>query len=93
MSSGNCCLWPAVKVLSGFLKHSGSKIIQCYADESFDHLLSRLEGESFAAELVKIGEGVQQHEVHVLYPLHQSSPINAPLQLCPVRPLNLDWPL
>lgn len=53
----------------------GSKIIQCSADESFGHLLSRLEGESFAektVELVKIGEGTQQHEVQ----------LDAPLQLC-----------
>ena len=73
MSSEN--LWLAVKVLSGPKMLFGSKIIQCSVEESFGHLLSRLEGESFAertVELVKIGEGTQQHEVQ----------LNAPLQLC-----------
>ena len=75
MSGENRCLWLAVKVISGSKTLFGSKIIQCYADESFGHLLSRLEGESFAektVELVKIGEGTQQHEVQ----------LDAPLQLC-----------
>ena len=42
MSPENSCLWLAVKVLSGS-KTLGSRIVQCYAEESFGHLLSRLE--------------------------------------------------
>ena len=68
-------LWLAVKVISGSKTLFGSRIVQCRADESFGQLLSRLDEESFAektVELVKIGEGAQQHEVQ----------LNAPLQLC-----------
>ena len=75
-----CCLkiaaWLAVKVLSGSKTLFVFRIVQWCAEESFGHLLSRLEGKAFAektVEVVKIiGEGPQQHEVQ----------LDAPLQLC-----------
>ena len=48
MSTENSCLWLAVKVLFGSKTLFGFRIGQCCAEESFGHLLSKLEGEAFA---------------------------------------------
>ena len=60
--------WPQIcKVISGSKVLFGSKIVQCFEEQSFGQLLSQIEGELFAEKQVasvKIGEG-KQHEVQL----------------------------
>ena len=61
-------------MISGSKVLFGSKIVQCFEEQSFGQLLSQIEGELFAEKQVasvKIGEG-KQHEVQ----------LDAPLKLC-----------
>ena len=87
MSTENSCLWLAMEVLSGSKTLFGSRIVQCCAEESFGHLLSRLEGEAFAEKTVDvvkiICEGPHQHEVQLELP-YNSAPTFA------VRRLSID---